>query len=288
MTTTRVIRHQSALGQWELVTRRPDPLLSSYVREYEGYVETAAAGPICRREVAWPGFVLIINFGPPYRITDPRLPGARADYRSFVAGMYDSYVITESTGPSYCIQVNFTPIGANLFFGQSLWSIANRTVRFEDMVGPEAMILTERLYDTPTWEGRFALLDSFIATRIHRARPMSPRILWAWQQLQHPENSIRIGALAAELGWSPKHLVSRFRDQIGLPPSSVARILRFHRVVRLLEGADSVRWAELAYRAGYYDQAHFNHDFRDLAGTTPGDFLRRRVADGGGIIEQPR
>ena len=117
---------------------------------------------------------------------------------------------------------------------------------------------------------------------------MSPKVLWAWRRLRHSGGSIRIGALAAELGWSPKHLVTRFRDQIGLPPSSVARILRFDRVVRSLEGADSVRWAELACQAGYYDQAHFNHDFRDLAGTTPGDFLRRRVPDGSNIIEQPR
>ena len=39
-----------------------------------------------------------------------------------------------------------------------------------------------------------------------------------------------------------------------------------------------VDWAELAARAGYYDQAHFGHDFRTSTGLTPTRYLdvRRR------------
>ena len=63
----------------------------------------------------------------------------------------------------------------------------------------------------------------------------------------------------------------------------MARIVRFDRVVRWLDGRDEVRWAALAHRAGYFDQAHFNRDFRELAGSTPGEFFRRRVAGGGNM-----
>ncbi len=282
---THLIRHQTPLERWELVVRRPDPRLLAYVTEYQGYVETAAARAIKRREVPWPGVVLIINFGPPFRLADPRIGAPPADFHNFVAGLYDSYVITESTGLSHCLQVNFTPIGARLFFQLPMDTIANRTVHLEDVFGRDARCLTEQLYEAGTWNARFALLESLILAKVHEAPSPSPKVLWAWDQLQLPGDDGRIGKIAAELGWSPRHLIAGFREQIGLPPKAMARIVRFHRVVRWLDGRREVRWAELAHRAGYYDQAHFNRDFRDLAGSTPSDFLRRRLAGGGGVVE---
>lgn len=288
LSRTRLLRHHSSAGQWELVIRRPDPRLRAYVSQYEGYLETATTRPIRRREVPWPGAVVIINFGPAFRISDPRIAAGPADYRSFLAGVYDSYVVTESTGLSYCLQVNFTPIGAHLFFRLPMDAIANRVVHLEDVLGTEARHLSEQLPECPTWEQRFALLDTLVATRVARARAPSPEIVWAWHRLQLPEGNHRIGALAKELGWSSRRLIAGFREQIGLPPKALARIIRFHRVVRWLDGQDEVRWADLAHRAGYYDQAHFNRDFRMLAGSAPGEFFRRHLEDGGNLEECER
>ena len=90
-------------------------------------------------------------------------------------------------------------------------------------------------------------------------------------------------ALAEELGWSHRRLIARFREQVGLPPKIMGRILRFDRVTQLLLDVEGPRLAEVAYECGYYDQAHLNRDFRDFAGTTPGDYLARRLPQGGGV-----
>jgi AraC-like DNA-binding protein len=79
--------------------------------------------------------------------------------------------------------------------------------------------------------------------------------------------------LAEELGWSRKRLAARFREEIGLTPKAVARVLRFERAVQLAERGD-IGWGRLARECGYYDQAHLIHEFRAISGCTPGTFFQ--------------
>ena len=89
--------------------------------------------------------------------------------------------------------------------------------------------------------------------------------------------------LTAELGVSRQYLATRFRDEVGLPPKTVARIVGFQRAIGLL-GADHAHLKRIAHDCGYYDQAHLNRDFRELAGSTPTEFLARRLPDGAGVL----
>ncbi|MFD0583027.1 helix-turn-helix domain-containing protein [Dactylosporangium darangshiense] len=73
----------------------------------------------------------------------------------------------------------------------------------------------------------------------------------------------------SETGFSHRHLVARFRDEIGVTHKTLARVLRFERSVDLVRRAQT-SFAEAALAAGYYDQAHFNREIRALTGCAPG------------------
>ena len=88
--------------------------------------------------------------------------------------------------------------------------------------------------------------------------------------------------LSAELGCSRRYLSRRFTAEVGLPPKALARQIRFARVCARVR-REPAAWARLASEAGYYDQAHLNRDFRELAGTTPTDFVAR-LLPGGGVV----
>jgi AraC-like DNA-binding protein len=100
-------------------------------------------------------------------------------------------------------------------------------------------------------------------------------VAWAWGRLRAAHGLVAIGALAAELGWSRKRIVARFRDEIGLPPKAAAKLLRFERARAL---AGTLPWAELALECGYYDQSHLSSDFRAVTGRTPETFLQDTLA----------
>ncbi|WP_433418612.1 helix-turn-helix domain-containing protein [Microtetraspora malaysiensis] len=75
-------------------------------------------------------------------------------------------------------------------------------------------------------------------------------------------------SLARELGWSRRHLNSRFQREIGLPPKVAARVIRFERARRLLRSPHRPSMAETAVTCGEVDQAHLARDFRAPGGLT--------------------
>lgn len=278
-----VVRHDSDLGRWELASREAAPPLRPYVR---GYVGTESRiGFLRERHLPTGEVALIINFGAPHRVIDAADATRATEYRmAWIVGLHERYALTEAAGARHFMVVRFTPIGAHLFLGVPMDGLTNRTVDLDDITGTLANRLVEQLREAPSWQSRFAILDSVIGERVARARAASTRVVWAWHQLDETGGRLAIGALAAELGWSRKHLITQFHEHIGLPPKGLARILRFNRAVRLLDRADDMRWVEIAFDCGYYDQAHFIKDFRAFAGSTPSEFLCRRLPDSAGRL----
>ena len=150
---------------------------------------------------------------------------------------------------------------------------------------------------------RFAIVDE-ILLRLAGAsagstgtRPdVAPEVGWVWGQLLQAGGAVRVSALAAETGWSGRHLTSRFRAEIGLTPKAAARVIRFsrarHLLIRQLTAGPAgtvgpsgpsgplgpglgvqYRLADLAVTCGYFDQAHLAREFRALAGCPPSQWL---------------
>lgn len=279
----QVIQHRSDRGCWQIALGTPNPTLATDVVGYWGYTDSEMR--VRRRRKAPTGHVtLIVNFGPVFRLTDSLRPDVTTEPRhSFIAGMHETPVLIESTGDSHCVQVDLTPIGAFRFLGCPMNLLTHRIIELEDVLGTVARQLRAALYDAGDWATRFALLDRMIATRIALGPAAVPDIAWAWAELQRTDGRVGIGTLTEALGCSRQHLIGGFHRQIGLSPKKVARILRLNRILRRLETTDHPDWAGLALDGGYYDQAHFNRDFRHFTGSTPGEFLRHRLPDHRGV-----
>ncbi len=265
----------------EHTERAPHPLLAGIVRRYCGY-DHDGVGQTRRREVAQDEVTIILSLGPLLRVGGPDHPEQR--YGSFVAALKDTYAITEHDGRLSGIEVNLSPLGAHMLFGVAMHELSSKLVLpLDDVLGVEASELVERLACTPKWSARFAILDRFINERARRARRPSPDVEWAWRRLRATGGLLPVGELARELGCSRRHLIARFREQVGPAPKTAARLVRFQRTVRLLERDDGGRFAEIAQRCGYYDQAHMNREFRELAGAAPGEFVARLLPDRLGV-----
>lgn len=275
--------HRSDEHSWALVRRAPDSRLTSYVIDYCGYRERAWT-PMRRLQPPFAGVPMIVTFGPSIDIINGDLPTERCVFRSFLAGLHDVHVVTEYEGEQIGFQVTFTLLGAFRFLNITMSDIANRCVDLGDLLGDaEADRLAGSLHEADDWAARFDLMNCFLLDRLSRGRPMSPDVAWALKSLEASHGSRSIGALSRDLACSRKTLIQRFHSQVGLSPKVVAGILRFVHAIKHIRAADEEGWADLAIGCGYYDQAHFNRDFRRYTGRTPREFRASLLPDGGGF-----
>ncbi|MFF5172198.1 helix-turn-helix domain-containing protein [Micromonospora sp. NPDC000089] len=271
------------MGELGVVTGRPEARLLPYVDRYVGYRERVEP-PGVRRETAGAFVVLILGWGAPLDVIDPRCAQRGATGTdSFVAGTFDGYCTTRTAGVGTGAQVVLTPPAARRILGLPLVEVANRAVAVEQLPDRWLDRLRCRLAEAPHWAARFRLLDAALLGRLAATEPVDPRLGRAWRRLSAGDGQVGVGELAAELGWSRRHLATVFRREFGLTPKTTGRLLRFARAHAALTAAGGVapHGAELAARCGYYDQSHLIRDFREFAGETPAALLRSHSSNPG-------
>jgi AraC-like DNA-binding protein len=248
-------------ARWPRLAASPHPRLRGLLpRGYAGFTEATTPRHLVLPATSSVPLVLKLADSP-YR------PPA------FVMGAHGSYSVIEGDcAPSY-VELLLDPLGAYRLLGLPMAELSGQLVDLADVLGPEGRRLGERLRETPTWRQRFTLLDRFLLGRLEEGLRPSPEVCRAWERLVASGGAVPIAELAEEAGWSHKHLIAKFRQQVGLRPKTAARLVRFERVLGRLDERRGLDWGLLAREAGYADQAHLVRDFHQFTGTTPTRFL---------------
>ena len=250
----------------------PHPELATHVRRYNGYFESSSR-PVRRRELPSGEVALIISLGPHYQLIDPLSGGSLGTLRTFVAGLDDTYSVVDSGIPGLAIQVDFTPIGARQVLRLPMHLVSKRTVELSDLFGSDANRLVEQLFEAPDWHSRFVMLDSFLLSKIRRAGKLASEVDWAWRQLEFSHGAVPIQGITEHLGWTRKRLIKAFRNEVGIPPKILARILRFRWALAQLSSGKVINVSQLAAECGYSDQSHMIRDFKAFSGWTPVELI---------------
>jgi AraC-like DNA-binding protein len=192
---------------------------------------------------------------------------------AFLHGVHDQYAVMERDGALSYLEVWMAPLGAYQLLGRPVGELGGQVVDLQEVFGAPGRRLMEAVRDAPTWRRRFALLDEFLLGAAEEGRRPSPEVARAWQLVVISGGAAAIGRVANEVGWSHKHLITKFTQQVGLTPKTAARLVRFERVLSRVRMECVTRWDQVAAEGGYADQPHLIRDFRTFTGLTPTDYL---------------
>lgn len=214
---------------------------------------------------------LVFHFKDPFRshFADG---GTALQPRSFVAGQMRRFLEIEPAGRMGLIAVRFHAHGAYRFFSQPLSEVANAVIDLPRVWTRRGDEWTERVAMAPGPRDRLQVIEGALLSCLRENDRHDSLVDRCLQRIDLSKGQISVADLAGELGISNRQLTRRFESAVGLAPKEFARISRFLQAAHALSQRTSHTLTETALDCGYFDQAHFNHEFRAFAGMTPGEF----------------
>ena len=186
-----------------------------------------------------------------------------------LSGVQSRYQIIDTSEQEYVAGVAFRPGGTVAFMRGPTHETSDADIPLELLWGRRrSTALRERLLESRSPDAKLnaiedALREAWIPAGLH------PAVAFALTAFDRVPLTTSITAVTNVIGLSAKRFIERFRIEVGMTPKRYCRIRRFQQAVARAHGGHQVDWARVALDCGYFDQAHFIHDFRSFAGLTP-------------------
>ncbi|MCS7460384.1 helix-turn-helix transcriptional regulator [Paenibacillus doosanensis] len=258
-------------------TYKPSPPLTYFVQNiwyFAGY------RPLEPTELRMPDGTASITFqlnGKVVRLADREAGGALRSFGRAVAGGSRSEYFRMDTGnESTMLGIQFQPSGALPFLKYPGQELHNTLLPLADLWGSDAAELLDRLLEAETPECMFAVTEQFLLNHLNGSMERHPSIEFFLRQADSAAiNSV--AEIVGQIGMSQRRFIELFKINCGMTPKAFLRVRRFQDALRLAASPGfQGNWTEVAIACGYFDQSHFNHDFRAFSGITPGEYRTLR------------
>jgi AraC-like DNA-binding protein len=273
---------RTPLGEWEFLIAPPPPDLAGIVECF--WISRGQVTFLYEKILPQNNIELMFNLRKPFGVPN-RPPADRLFKRAWISGMQREWLTVtphyDPSEPSYLLSVRMPPLGAYRLLGMPLGSVAQNVFELDEVLGDAIAAVQQRLGDCEDAGKQFAVLCDFARSRLARSRvKLRADAQIAVDMLTRTQGTERIETICRSMSISRKHLNDLFDAHIGLTPKTYARIFRFRRVVDLVQRGQGLDWTGIAMSCGYYDQAHFNHEFREFSGMSPGEYAAAGSHDG--------
>ena len=245
----------------------PTPALRPYVRQFLIVEYNSGTS---NRLLPGPGVVTAFRFKGSCLLNGTSAP------KTLVTGLSDKARTLTHSGNCGNVITIFTAMGASAILRDPLEELFNGSMPLETQVPRSRLdLVEEQIAETPHHHRRVEAIERFLQEHIREREP-DFLITAAVASIHKSRGTARVADLAHTLGVSQSTLERRFRRAVGASPKKFAALVRLRHVLGLRHAGMSL--TEVAYSAGYADQAHFIKDFKRIAQETPETFFESSTA----------
>jgi AraC-like DNA-binding protein len=191
--------------------------------------------------------------------------------RSYIIGGRSHSVVTGGSDRLQLIGVKLDPQFLRHIIKTPLSELQDTTLALRTLNLRSLSELENQLADDPHVCAAVSALDNYFIEHLRNFDKRDVVVDKTLQRIRQCRGAGRVHAWARELDVAERTLERRFVESVGMSPKSFARIVRFNDAYHqlLLRRPQSSSRRDQFWLDGYYDQAHFNKDFRYFTGTSP-------------------
>jgi AraC-like DNA-binding protein len=196
--------------------------------------------------------------------------GKRKQAVAIAAGQLTKPITISPSGKTGALGVKFKPPGIWKLFGLNMQLIANETESLEQVINFENA-LQSRILEAQNNHDRIQLLDRFFLSHLdeHQRNPSAGII----HDMVMARGQLTVKKISDTHNISPRKLERTFNESIGVSAKMYLRLMRFDHVYKLLQQNRATK-ADIAFLGGYFDQSHFNRDFKIFTGEDPSTYFK--------------
>jgi AraC-like DNA-binding protein len=193
-----------------------------------------------------------------------------------IAGVHTGRFTTRLDDRGWVFGVKFRPGAFRPYLGRSVASLRNRTVPIDHVFGSEGAAIAREVSDLCGDAEKAAAVERFLNGRKTPSDPNVERVGTIVDAIAENREIVSVDQVVEQWRVGKRALQQLFSSYVGVGPKWVINRYRLHEVVERLQEGTPISFTELAMELGYFDQAHFNREFRKLIGCTPAAYVRRQ------------
>ena len=245
----------------------PGEILKPFIRQYV-FIETA--NDLVNRILPDTSLVMAFRYGG--KISDITEAHSGKLPSSLITGLKKSPRLINYAPGTGNMLVLFKAAGAAAFFKNPLHELFEASVPLDNFIAPDELaLIEEQLAEAANNQQRVIITEQFLLKHIE-SHKQDQLIISALQKIHLSKGMIKIKDLADTHYISQDAFEKRFRRVVGTSPKQFSNIIKIRSIVDSKPKNGSL--SQVALEAGYFDQPHFNKEFKLFTGLTPTDFFK--------------
>lgn len=192
------------------------------------------------------------------------------------SGIRNNYITIPSGKNSEMFVINFIKGRAYPFVQMPLDALTDSVVDGDLVLTNEIMNLREMILSVPGINQKFIIAENYLLKHYCSRLYLNPVVDFAVEKILESPDQVIVRNISEKIGYSQKHFIKIFKENVGLSPKGFLKVIRFQKAIQEIESSKNINWIKLALESGYYDQAHFIHDFKNFSGFTPQAYLQTK------------
>lgn len=251
---------------------KPTGILSKYIQNYF-IVEVNDPIDFLPKERVYPtgNATIVLHYGNPSKFQQLE-SSEYIEPTLVICGQQTNYYDVSLSGKTGMILIAFKPHGVKSFFNIPITEILNENISLQNLANNEVNELEDKLLIARNNTQRIIHLENFLTERLTHNNDFK-RIEYAVELIENSKGQMKTHDIAIEVCLGIKQFERVFSKNVGINPKKYASIVRLKNVIQLKRKHNNISMSQLAYESGYFDHAHFIHDFEGFTGLSPKEFF---------------
>lgn len=190
-----------------------------------------------------------------------------------ISGIHTKKFVRNLEGVGSVFGVKFKCAGFYPFLKKPVSEISNHLIDFEEVFGIKSNQLELDIFSQTTNEAKIKIAEDFLLMQLPEKDDLIPFINKIIETINTDSNLTRVENVCERFNVNKRKLERLFSKYVGVSPKWIIKRYRLHEALEQLKTGNYSDFTALALNLGYFDQAHFIKDFKQMIGKSPLEYV---------------